>query len=603
MPIPRLEHVGVRGAVGSFKVKLVVYFALLSLLPIAAAYWGFSSVAGQSETRRVDARLQAGLRAALAGYQERLDAAQRDADALARNRTLQIALQTRDSSELRTLLRDASDLYVDAAGDAFHIGQVPPLAIRQQVEVFTKAGLVGTVVAYVPLDGTLVDSVRARSGLAPSDALVLLSRNRIVASSPEVSGTVALLPGQAKTIRVSGVRYRTLVAPALDDVGATRFAVLSPQSLIDAANSASRDRLLLGLLASLALVSIVAYVEGRSIVRTLRGLSEAAYGIARGRLSERVPVRGRDEFARLGSAFNDMADQLQARLAELEAERGRLRDAITRFGEALSASNDEQQLLRVIVEAAHQATGAAGAALVSGDGTVIEAGEQSAVGERLELPLTAGRETFGILVLVGRLFDEEQRMTATSLASAAAIALENARLQRIVERQALVDGLTGIANRRQCEDALPHEIARAERLGTPLTLVLADLDDFTAINDVHGHAGGDDVLREFASVLRLTLRESDLAGRWGGEEFVLLLPGADGPGGAQLAERVRSALAERSFLGREGRVFGVGCSFGVAQHRPGDDARELFAAADRALYQAKRRGKNRVELDAPIRTF
>src|SRR5581483_11231039 len=129
------------------------------------------------------------------------------------------------------------------------------------------------------------------------------------------------------------------------------------------------------------------------------------------------------------------------------------------------------------------------------------------------------------------------------------------------------------------------------------TLVLADLDDFKAINDVHGHAVGDDVLREFAAVLKATVRESDLAGRWGGEEFLLLLPGADGEGGANFADRVRNALSERSFLGRDAAHFAVTCSFGVAQHHAGGDERELFAAADRALYRAKRRGKNCVELN------
>ena len=176
-------------------------------------------------------------------------------------------------------------------------------------------------------------------------------------------------------------------------------------------------------------------------------------------------------------------------------------------------------------------------------------------GERLELPLTAGRTTFGTLSLVGDVFDEEQRMTAGSLASHAAIALENARLHRIVERQALVDGLTGIANRRQCEDALTAEISRADRLGAPMTLVLADLDDFKAVNDVHGHTVGDDVLREFASVLKATVRDSDLAGRWGGEEFMLLLPGTDAAGRRQPrrpgADGPRGALVPRP--GRGGR--------------------------------------------------
>jgi len=213
-----------------------------------------------------------------------------------------------------------------------------------------------------------------------------------------------------------------------------------------------------------------------------------------------------------------------------------------------------------------------------------------------------GGERLGRLVLIGS-FDAEDRMTAASLASHAAVALQNARLHAIVERQALVDGLTGIANRRGCEDALAHEIARSDRMAAPFTLVVADLDDFKQINDRYGHDAGDDVLRELAAVLRRTLRESDLAGRWGGEEFVFLLPGTDEEGGAQLAERVRSALRERSFHGRDGASFGVTCSFGVAQHQPREGERQLFAQADRALYEAKRRGKDRVERNAKIRAF
>ena len=592
-----------RAALGSFKFKLVLYFVLLSLLPIAAAFWGFTSVAGQSETRRVDARLQSGLRSALTAYQEQVDAAQSSALLLARNRTFQIELEKGDVPDLRVLLRDVPDIYVVAAGDAFHVGQPPVLAAQRPVPVYTRVGLVGTVIGYVPFDETLVDELRTRSGLAPSDVLAALHGSTIVASVPDVNGTVPLAPGRTKTIAVSGVRYRTLVAPNVGDSSGIRFAVLSPQSLIDAANATSRDRLLLGLLASLALVSIVAYFEGRSIVRTLGGLAEAAHGIARGRLTERVPVKGRDEFAVLASAFNDMASQLQARLAELEEERARLREANARFGEALAATHDVDQLLQVIVQTAVEATGATGARLSVEGGAVVHSGDTLVAAERLELPLAVGNEPLGSLLLVGASFDDDQKLTATSLASHAAIALDNARLHRIVERQALVDGLTGVANRRRCSEALSMEVARAERHGTPLALVLADLDDFKVVNDEHGHAAGDLVLREFADVLRTTLRESDLAGRWGGEEFLLLLPGTDAAGAAHLADRVRIAFTERPMLAPDGATLAVTCSFGVAQHRPGEDEEELFAAADRALYRAKRLGKNRVETGAPVRSF
>jgi diguanylate cyclase (GGDEF)-like protein len=165
----------------------------------------------------------------------------------------------------------------------------------------------------------------------------------------------------------------------------------------------------------------------------------------------------------------------------------------------------------------------------------------------------------------------------------------------MVERQARVDGLTGLANRRASSDALQAEAARAERLGTPLSVVLADLDAFKDVNDAHGHAVGDQVLRTFADVLRETLRESDVAGRWGGEEFLLLLPGADEDGAAQLAERVRDGLSARSIPGTAG--LRVTASFGVAERIPDSTTEQLVGAADGALYRAKRAGRNRVARD------
>jgi diguanylate cyclase (GGDEF)-like protein len=569
------------------------------VLPVAAGAWGFASVSAENEAHRVDARLQADLRASLAGYQKKLDDAGAAAARLARSRGFQVALQKHDRAAVAALLKSRPELSVFAG--SFRVGAAPANAVHRQADVITNKGLAGVVVASVPLDLTLVDNLRTVAGLPTDDRLAFVRRGRIVAASPPLTGTVTLQPGLIAAIRVAGTRYRTLVAPPLSGTSGVGLAVLTSQASIDAADAAARDRVLLGLLGAAVLVALVAFLEGRSIVRTVRSIAEAARGIAQGRLSQRVPVEGRDEFAMLGVAFNEMADQLESRLEELQTERARLRHAVTRFGEALRATHDSEELGRVIVETAVEATGA-DAAVLQSNGSVASVGNPGAGGERLELPLSAAGVDLGTLVLVGPLA-AEQRRTAESLAAHAAIALENARLHRLVERQALVDGLTGIANRRACEDALSHEIARAGRLTTPLTLVVADLDDFKSVNDVHGHAAGDDVLREFASVLRGTLRESDLAGRWGGEEFVLLLPGTESEGGVRLAERVRAALAERSFAGRDGALLQVTCSFGVAQHKPGVGERELFAQADRALYQAKRRGKNRVEAAAAIRSF
>jgi len=580
--------------VGSFKVKLVAYFLLLSLLPLAAAFWGFSTVASQSEARRVDARLQAGLRATLAAYQEALGSADRAAERLARQPSFQRALLAHDRAALQRMLKGQPHLAVVAPG-GFQVGKPDPIAPRRQVAVLAAGGSQGAVIASVPLDGALVRRLEARSGLETADHVLVVEDGRIVAGPPGVRGRFDLLSGKPGTVSVGGTRYRALVASTLEGRPSATLGVISPQGLIDAANRKATNQLLIGLVAALVFVGCVAYVEGRAIVRTIRRLVDAAAAIARGDLKERVPVQGRDEFALLGRTFNQMAFQLQTRLEELEAERGRLRDVTSRFSEALGATHDAEQLMPLILEAAMEATSAAGGVLVGTSGSLVKAGFPEKGTERLEVPLQAGSINFGSLLLFGAEFSEEDRMTAVSLASHAVVALDNARLHRIVERQALVDGLTGLANRRQCEETLEDELARVERFGGSLAVVVADLDWFKDINDRHGHPAGDAVLREFAVLLEETVRDVDLAGRWGGEEFVLVLPGTDVAGGAQLAERIRVALAGRTVLAVDGSRIPVTASFGVAAIPPAKTASELFAAADAAMYQAKRAGKNRVE--------
>ncbi|MDX6414608.1 MAG: hypothetical protein QOH23_2018 [Gaiellaceae bacterium] len=579
---------------GSFKVKLVGYFLLLSLLPLAAAFWGFSTVAARSETRRVDARLQAGVRASLAAYDEALDAANGAATRLARDRAFQHALRGRDRQAIERMLRKRPNLSVEAPG-GFRVGPNEPLAATRRVAI-GLSGTLGSVVAAVPLDRALSRRLEKRSGLESGDHIVLVQDGRIVAGPPSVRGSLGLRTGKPLTLRIGGTEYRTLVAGTSNAGPATTVGVVTPQASIDAAKRAARNRLLVALVAALVFVGCVAYIEGRTIVRTIRRLVDAARAIARGDLEQRVPVQGRDEFALLGRTFNQMAFQLQTRLAELDAERARLRDVISRFGEALAATHDSDQLLRLIVETAMEATGAAGGVLVGGSGELIRVGYPDKGEDKIEVPLLAGSAAnFGSVILFGEKFTSDDRMTAVSLASHAVVALENARLHRIVERQALVDGLTGLANRRQCEETLTDELARVQRFGGSLAVVVADLDWFKDVNDRHGHPAGDTVLRAFAELLQEELRDVDLAGRWGGEEFLMVLPGTDLTGGARVAERIRAVFAGRIMLALDRTPIPVTASFGVAASPPAHTSSELFAAADAAMYQAKRGGKNRVE--------
>lgn len=558
---------------------------------MAATYWGFTTVASAGAARQVTLRQDEGLRAALTLYQERTDRAQARAERLARSGSLQRALARRDRRRLRQILARRPSLYV-VGKDGLRVGATPSLAARLAVDVFAGDRRLGEVVAAVPLDGGFVRRLREGAAFDSSDVLVLLDGTHIVASSPTVHGRVAVKAGQSSTVDVAGTRYRAFAAPTMPGASVVRLAVLTPKAAIDAADARTRNRLLFGLIASLALVGIVAYLQGRSIVRNLRRFATAARGLARGNLDERVEVRGRDEFAALGLALNDMAAQLESRLAELAAERGRVRESLARFSAALAATHDAEQLLRIVAATAMEATGARGSRIVSADGSTVVSGDADGGGLRLTLPLTAAGERFGTLEIVGDSFTKEQRMNAASLAAHAVVALENARLHGMVERQALVDGLTGLANRRAATDALHAETARAQRLQTPLAIVLADLDGFKDVNDEYGHAVGDEVLRTFADVLRRTLRESDVAGRWGGEEFLLLLPGADEEGAVQLAERIRLTLADRSIPGAPG--LSVTASFGVAEYAGESNGDDLVVAADGALYRAKRAGKDRV---------
>ena len=165
-----------------------------------------------------------------------------------------------------------------------------------------------------------------------------------------------------------------------------------------------------------------------------------------------------------------------------------------------------------------------------------------------------------------------------------------------LEEMATIDGKTGLANYRVFGEKLHDEWLRAERYRQPLSLVMLDLDDFKRVNDSLGHLAGDRVLREFAMLVAGGARATDVAARYGGEEFAIILPHTGGERAARVAERVRAAVEDFTFLDPE-HPSKVTVSAGVATFPSGPEvasAEALVAAADRALYAAKKAGKNRV---------
>ncbi len=163
-------------------------------------------------------------------------------------------------------------------------------------------------------------------------------------------------------------------------------------------------------------------------------------------------------------------------------------------------------------------------------------------------------------------------------------------LQNALEKQASVDSLTTALNRLSFDDRAHGELQRSGRHGYKLSLVMADLDLFKAVNDNYGHTAGDHVLSVFGEITRSCLRTMDLFGRWGGEEFLILLPDTGPSGAKRVCERIRSALEAHDFPGG----FKVTTSLGVASRRAGENFSSLLDRADAAMYQAKRDGRNRV---------
>ncbi len=177
-------------------------------------------------------------------------------------------------------------------------------------------------------------------------------------------------------------------------------------------------------------------------------------------------------------------------------------------------------------------------------------------------------------------------------------ATERVKTEERLKQLATTDTLTGICNRRHFDEALEHEINRAARHSSPLSLILFDIDHFKRVNDTFGHQTGDQVLAQLAGAVGGSIRTTDLFARWGGEEFIVLMPGSDLNAAHLLAEKLRMTLENQPFPD----VGQVTCSFGVAEYKPGDNADGLMKNLDLCLYLAKASGRNRVEVCAPTPT-
>jgi diguanylate cyclase (GGDEF)-like protein len=443
-------------------------------------------------------------------------------------------------------------------------------------------------------------------------------------------GSVAAMDAASRELRE---------AMDLQTVMMSRHVVAANDDAASAAALAKRWIAGAFLMTTLATGGLVALVSA-SIRSSMRRLRDVANAMKAGDLGVRCQTAGRDELGQLARALNAMADQVSGMILQLRADAER--DAFgTQLVEALEMSDSEEEVHVAIARAmtvvdpgmpmelliadssrahleratAHPRAGAPGCGVESpfscvavrrGNPVVFPDSEALNACARLRgrpcgpvsaacVPVSFMGRSLGVLHATGApgvAVSSLQLSQLTTLGIQSGARIGTVRAFQKTQRQAATDSLTGLLNRRSVEETVRTLAAE----GQHYALLLADLDHFKRLNDTRGHEAGDNALRQFADVLRKTLRGHDSAARWGGEEFVVVLPLVDAAGAAEIANRIRANLAESLLVGGSPAFT---ASFGVADSSMSDRLEQLIRIADDALYTAKDAGRDRAVIGNP----
>ncbi len=646
----------------SFRSRLLLFFTIIVVVPMGAVALVLFSITSQSEIGKADARIAEGLRVAFAVYRQDRAEAVPQLRQIARQPALQKALGARTPAaarrQLARLLKapvTSLALYDTKGNLVADAGSSPPMAPALAAPTTKRGKQFGSLAVSVVTASSFADTV---AGLTDLDVRIF-SRGRRLASTLN-EGDANAKPTSGK-VNINGKSFRGRFEELQEPVGPpVSVGVFTRSEGITA--SISQSRVLIGviLLGFLVLALVLSVFIVRALQGQIDQFLGAARRLSKGDFSTPVPTHGDDEFAALGQEFNKMSRELEAKIAEVESKRHELEDTIRRVGDAFAAGLDRQGLLELAVRTAVEACEAdAGRALpidarrmhsvhVGGSHDrlirALTAAERNAfrireenVAELLanlepttsDQPVEQHRPTSasidGVHALAGPLrarigagsdidyvgvisivregadFNETERDLFAYLVGQAAVSIENANLHETVQHQAVTDELTGLFNVRHFHDSLDNEIERSRRFNSAVGLAMLDIDNFKSVNDTYGHQQGDLVLVEVARCLRSLSRDIDEPARYGGEELAVILPQTDLSGAELLAERMRATIAALEIKRLDGKgTLKVTASFGVASlPESAGDKVSLIAAADAALYRAKRAGKNRVERAEP----
>ncbi|HVA21088.1 MAG TPA: diguanylate cyclase [Candidatus Micrarchaeia archaeon] len=559
-----------------------------------------------------------------------------------------LPLQTLVTPGLTRLCRGASNGY-------FAVGRNGRLSAVGVAPVLLRGRLLGAVCYLRPLGPGLVTSLRTTLlGGGRRYGVAVVNGGRFAAPGPFL-GFQAVPGGRLPRVLVRALRGRrgpvqatvggvptALAASGLrGPLGAPVGSVLVAEPLAPPGTAVgdlvAPVALAAVLVLTVAMVAVYLVVE-HYLARPLRQLGAAVARLREGDYSRPVEAAGADEIIRLAANFDLMRERLHAQLV---GATGR-----TQIAAALNSAEPIDQALHAVLRALADLLHAGLAVLITRSGPEPGDDLRVAAGTRAELPawsvltsspgllgslarrpatvvrdqladldrgpleqtlglrdclavpLQLGERARGLLVVGNKRlpYTADDRMLCQSVADQILVAIEKSVLLAVSQREANTDAMTGLYNYRFLRGYLDQQVNVADRMGSSLTVLMLDLDHFKALNDAHGHQAGDAALRAFGRKLMESVRRSDLAARYGGEEFTVVMTNTGRADAEVVADKIRQAVRSMPIPLPDGRVLRCSVSIGgvVFPEGSGGD-RDLLALADRALYTAKRNGRDRVE--------
>jgi diguanylate cyclase (GGDEF)-like protein/PAS domain S-box-containing protein len=336
---------------------------------------------------------------------------------------------------------------------------------------------------------------------------------------------------------------------------------------------------------------LTGYMLGRIVINPLERVMAAMGRVSGGDLEHQVPISSRDEFGRMANSFNSMTSALKTSYDGLRREQDKLTTIIHGAGEGIIVTDGKGKV--VLVNPAAERLLEKSADQIIGEGFEHIIDDPAAmrtwlVQSESREPVIATYKGRTLHVYASTIFGDDAHIVGS--AALLRDITEEKRLEEDLRRLSTTDGLTALFNRRHLDDTLDTEYHRAVRTGNSLAVLMFDIDHFKKFNDTHGHDQGDRVLQAVARAFRDALRKYDLPCRYGGEEFVGILPNTTLDGAYSVAERLRTDIEEMVVDGLK-----VTISLGVAAYPEVSVASPtaLIESADAALYRSKHAGRNR----------